>query len=102
MQQKPDIAKKIFRKIDEIVDRKIADETILVPLKGKLVDMQKIFSLNPVADFIWEKLDGKKDVAEICRLIEEDFKADTEQINADVNAFLNELTEAELIVEVKV
>ena len=36
----------IYKKTQEIIDRRVAGETILVPLRGKLVDMQQLFALN--------------------------------------------------------
>ena len=56
---------KIFKKKKEIVSREIAGETILVPISGKLADMQRIFSLNPVAEYIWNQLNGKRNLQEI-------------------------------------
>jgi hypothetical protein len=97
----PNILKRVYRKSDEIVHRKIAEETILVPLRGELVDMQKIFSLNPVADYIWENLDGKQDLVTICKQIETLFDSKPEQVQTDVVDFINELLEANLITEVK-
>ena len=95
------ILSRVFRKSDDIVHRKIAEETILVPLRGELVDMQKIFSLNPVAEYIWEHLDGKQDLMSICKQIETLFDSKPEQVQIDMVDFINELVEANLIAEVE-
>jgi hypothetical protein len=97
----PNILKRVYQKSDEIVHRRIAEETILVPLRGKLVDMQKIFSLNPVADYIWEHLDGKQDLMAICSQIDALFDSKPEEVQTDVVDFINELLEANLIAEVE-
>ena len=97
----PNILKRVYKKRDEIVHRKIAEETILVPLRGELVDMQKIFSLNSVADYIWEHLDGKQDLLAICKQIEALFDSKPEQVQIDVVDFITELLEANLIAEVE-
>ena len=91
----------IYTKADEIIHRRIADETILVPIRGELVDMQKIFSLNSVADCIWEHLDGKRNLLEICNQVDTVFESEPKQVQIDVLEFINELVEAKLITKVE-
>ena len=88
----------IFSKKDEIVSREIAGETILVPIRGKLADMQNIFSLNPAAKYIWELLDGKLTLEEITRGVMNSFGIERQQAEDDVYEFIDELLNAELIV----
>lgn len=89
---------KILRKNDAVVSRKIADELFLVPVKGSLADMQRIFTLNPVAEYIWQELD-KKDLNEICNGIVSRFEVGREQAERDIREFITELIEADLIRE---
>jgi hypothetical protein len=96
-----DILNRVYKKSDDIIHRRIADETILVPLRGELVDMQKIFSLNPVADYVWEHLDGKRNLMEICNRVDHMFESVPEQVRNDVLEFIGELVEAKLITEVE-
>jgi hypothetical protein len=91
---------KTFKKKDEIVNRAIAGETILVPIKGRLADMQRIFTLNPVADFIWKNCDGTKSIEDICDGILENFEVDREQADADIREFIGGLLKEDLITEV--
>ncbi len=62
MSSEQDILQQKFKKKEEIVSREIAGETILVPIKGKLADMQRIFALENVSEYIWQQLDGEKKV----------------------------------------
>ena len=96
-----DILNRVYEKSDDIIHRKIADETILVPLRGELVDMQKIFSLNSVADYVWEQLDGKRNLMVICSQVDHMFKSEPEQVRTDVLEFIDELVEAKLITKVE-
>jgi hypothetical protein len=89
---------KIFRKNDAIVSRKIADELFLVPVKGNLADMQMIFTLNPVAEYIWNELDTKN-LRDIRNGIVTTFQVERERAEADVSDFITELLEADLIRE---
>jgi len=89
----------VFRKREEIVSREIAGETILVPIRGELVDMQKIFSLNPVGAHVWERLDGRRPLAEIRDDVLDGFEVDRTQADADIEEFIGELLGAGLIAE---
>lgn len=91
----------IFQKRDEIVPRSIVGETILVPIRGKLADMQRIFSLNPVAEFIWGEIDGQKDIKEISNDVLERFDIDRKRAASDIGEFMNELLKADLISVIK-
>ncbi len=91
---------KIYKKADDIVRRKIAEETILVPIRGELVDMQKIFSLNKMADYIWESLDGKKRLSDIRNGILDDFHVTKQIADKDLEEFVTDLVSAGLIIEV--
>jgi hypothetical protein len=92
------ICGKIFKKNDNIVSRKIADELFLVPIKGTLADMQRIFTLNPVAEYIWKELDGKN-LNDICTGVTSTFSVKREQAESDICEFVSELLDADLIRE---
>jgi hypothetical protein len=93
-------SKGVFRKRGEIVTRKIAGEVILVPITGKLADMQRIFSLNPVGEFIWEHFDGEKDLGKISNDIQTTFDVKKDEADADIQEFVSELLRENLITSV--
>jgi hypothetical protein len=43
----------IYTKSPDIVFRRIADEVILVPIRRNTADLEKIYTLNASASFIW-------------------------------------------------
>lgn len=90
----------VFKKREEIVSRLIAGETILVPIRGRLADMQNIFSLNPVAEFIWRQLNGVKSIEEIGREILENYDMGKEEVDRDLQEFINDLLKEDLILRV--
>lgn len=95
----PDIWDKRFRKKDTIVSRKIAGEYFLVPVRGKLADMQKIFTLNPVAEHIWQELDDDKSLEDIRNSTMSAFNVKKEQASSDIKEFIAELLREDLIKE---
>lgn len=90
----------LFRKKEQIVDRRIAGETILVPIRGNLADMERIFALNPVGEFIWERLDGKNSLETICRSITAEFAVDPAKAEEDMKRFIGELLDQALVCRV--
>jgi hypothetical protein len=87
----------VYRKKDDLLTRRIAGETLVVPIRGKLADMQSIFALSEVGEFVWERLDGKTNVEAILDAVVEQFEVDEGQVQADVAEFLGELFAAGLI-----
>jgi hypothetical protein len=91
----------VFRKNPDLVRREIADETILVPFRGQLASLQKIHVLSPVAAFIWEEIDGYRDLEAILQAVLDRFNVGAEQARQDVEVFLAELEEARLVARVE-
>jgi hypothetical protein len=88
-----------YKKNEDIVTRGIAGETLLVPIRDKLADMQRIFALSGVAEYVWQALDGQKSLSEIRDGILATFNVEQEQVDADVKEFMAELLDAGLVVE---
>ncbi len=82
---------RISRLDSQVVSRTIVGETILVPIRGKLADLQRIFALDPVAEFIWKKLDGTTTLGRIRDEITENFEVDEEKAAADLTEFVDDL-----------
>lgn len=88
---------KVYRKNPDVVARKIAGELLLVPVKGKIADMQRIFTLNPVGELIWREIDTQKNLNEIRNRVISDFDVTIEIATTDIEEFVTELLQADLI-----
>jgi hypothetical protein len=91
----------VYRRSTDVRDRQVLDETLLVPIRGELADLQRIFALNPVAQHIWSQLDGERDLAAIRDTIVARFEVEPAQAEADLMEFVAELSAAGLAAEVK-
>jgi len=49
----------IYQKNEDLIARQIGDEVILVPIRKESGDLDNIYTLNEVAAFIWNLLDGR-------------------------------------------
>jgi hypothetical protein len=88
----------IYKQEEHIITREIVGETILVPIRGKLADMQRIFTLNEVGAYIWSSLDGERSLGDICESLQSEFEVGSDQAQSDVSDFITELLEVDLIV----
>ena len=87
----------VLKKADNIVARKVADEMLLVPIQGKLANMERVFTLNEVGEFIWNELDGICDVAAIAEKIADVYDVNIDIATADCNELLAEMLSASVI-----
>jgi hypothetical protein len=84
---------------ENVVTRQVAGETLLVPIAGKLVDMEKLYALDDTAAFIWQHLDGKTLLKSIVDLVAETFGADPDQARRDLEEFVQHLLDEGVAVE---
>ena len=83
----------VFKKSDRVVSRKIVDELILVPIRTSVADMESLYTLNDVGARVYELIDGRRTVAQICEAIVEEFEVTKEKAHADVSDFTEQLME---------
>ena len=90
-------ADRTYKRNENFVFRQIENETILVPIKDNVGDMNCIFNLNEVGAFIWQNIKCKNSVAEIKDMILYEFDVTESQAEADLAEFVKDLKEIEAI-----
>ena len=86
----------MFRRADNVVKEVVDDRAFLLDDRG--VEM---IVLNPVGTLVWDALDKPRDATAIATSLVDRFVDVTlEQLEQDVEAFLEELREAGLVVAV--
>ena len=91
------IAQMLYRRTNEVVCREVGGESILVPIRNRVGDLESIFVLSPVAARIWSLLDGQRPVDDIVDVICSEFEVDRETAAADVTELLESLELASLV-----
>ena len=89
----------MYRQRPDIVTREIIGETLLVPVRGEIANMQRIFSLSEVGAHIWKNLDGEHSEEAIADSVSQCFDIDQASATADCRQFIGELREANLLEE---
>lgn len=80
-----------------LVTRTIADETVVVPVRGRLAQLQNIHVLTPVGAHLWAQIDGTKDLGTLHASILAAYEVDAEQAREDLLEFLHSLLAAGLV-----
>ena len=92
-----DLMNRVYKKINSIVFRKVADEFILVPIRHNVGDLESIYTLNAVAARIWELINGERTIREIKEKIVEEFEVSPEEAEKDLQEYLQQLVNIEAI-----
>jgi hypothetical protein len=90
---------RVLRRKPDVVARQVAGEDILVPVRGRLADLQRIFALNPVGEFIWNRLDGRMNLASIAQEVRAEFDVSDDEAEGDVREFVSRLLDEGLVEE---
>ena len=89
----------VYKTTESVVTRKIAGETLLVPVTGNLPDLRSIFALDDISALVWNRLDGKNSVSDIVTAVVEEYDVSAETAETDVTRFLEDVVEKGLVVE---
>ncbi|MBK8046773.1 MAG: PqqD family protein [Anaerolineales bacterium] len=92
---------KVYRRDGNIVRRRVLDDTLLVPVRGELADLQRIFALNATAQQIWTALDGEHDLAAVRDDLVTRFAVEPAPAETDLLEFVAQLSAVGLIAEVR-
>ena len=74
-----------------VVTRKTGNEYVLVPISNNIADMNSVYTLNETGAFIWELIDGKKEVEEIISELTKEYDIDVSTARADVMDFVEKM-----------
>jgi hypothetical protein len=75
------------------VYRRIADDCLLVPIRPPVAGQQFIYVLNPMANRIWELLDGRRTLAEVRDQLLEEFEVSPQELEQDLQDFIQQMRE---------
>jgi methyltransferase-like protein len=84
--------KSILSHSASVVTRKTGNEYVLVPIANNIADMNSVYTLNETGAFIWEQIDGKRDVEEIIAALTEEYDIDKTTASDDVFEFIENMS----------
>jgi hypothetical protein len=75
-----------------IVTRKTGNEYVLVPITNNIADMNSVYTLNETGAFIWEQIDGKRNVEEIINELTNEYDIEKQNAESDVFTFIENMS----------
>ena len=90
----------VFRRSPEVVCRQVGAESILVPIRHNVGNLDYIYTLSEVAATVWTLLDGSRNVDAIVDTVCAEYDVERSQATDDVATLLGDLSEAALISQV--
>jgi hypothetical protein len=84
--------KSILSRSASIVTRKTGNEYVLVPITNNIADMNSVYTLNETGAYIWEQIDGMKNVEEIISSLTDEYDIDKQNAEADVFTFIDTMS----------
>ena len=88
---------RIFAREPDLVTRTIAGETVIIPVSGRVCDLDSIYTLDAVGSRIWSLLDGSTPAGAIVEAICEEYEVEPDRAAEDLREFIGSLLEAGLI-----
>jgi hypothetical protein len=85
-----DMSRCVDRETDgkSFVTRRIAGETIVVPVTGDVADLDSVYTLNEVGSFIWQLIDGRRSAQAIAEAVTDEYDVPLERAVLDVDELL--------------
>jgi hypothetical protein len=83
--------KSIVSRSPSIVTRKTGNEYVLVPITNNIADMNSVYTLNETGAFIWEQINGIRNVEEIIAALTAEYEIDKKNAEADVFSFFENM-----------
>ena len=90
---------KIYVKRNDFVQREIAGEFLLIPLKRQLTDINSLYVLNETGAAFWRLIDGKHSVPDIVGALSREYDVTVEQLTKDLDALIEDLLSIKAIQE---
>jgi len=85
-------AGEVFTRDQSAVTRRIAGETVIVPVRDDVADLDSIYTLNETGTFVWDLLDGRRTVDELIDAVVAEFEVAREVAAADVARLIASLS----------
>jgi hypothetical protein len=93
----PPFSHQVFVRSQSVVSRRVAGETLIVPIRGKVGDLASIYSFNETGSLIWQTLETPKSLGELIDALEAEYSVEREQAERDATQFLNDMLAVGLV-----
>jgi len=89
----------IYAKNSDFVQREVAGECILIPVRRRLTDVNSLYVLNETGAALWRRMDGKTPLQAILADTLNEFDVPPAQLETDAASLLEDLLSIQAIQE---
>jgi len=89
----------VFIRSKAVVSRRIAGETLIVPVRGKVGDLASIYSFNATGSLLWQTLETPQGLVGLIDAVQAEYAVEREQAERDVKQFLKDTVSVGLVEE---
>ncbi len=79
--------------------RQVADTFVVVPVGSAVKEFNGMINLNSVGAFLWSRLEKDTDFDTVLKAMVEEYEVEESVARADLNRFINELDESNLLIK---
>jgi hypothetical protein len=90
---------RIYAKNQDFVQREVAGECILIPVRRQLTEVSSLYVLNETGAALWRRIDGKKTLQDIILEFLNEFDVTQAQLEQDVASLIEDLLSIHAIQE---
>lgn len=90
---------KTLKKNPDFACRRVAGETILLPIKKKTADFEALYTLNELGGFLWDNLEKAVTREKLALAVLDAYEAERATVVKDVEAFLDRMVKIGAVVE---
>lgn len=90
----------IYTKHPDYVQRDVAGECILVPIRRTLTEANSIYVLNETGAALWNRIDGQRTAQDIVTDFCNEYEVATDQLAKDFTTLLDDLLSIRAVEEV--
>jgi Mrp family chromosome partitioning ATPase len=93
------VAKKVLVRDPAAVTRRLAGDTVILPVRHRVTDLSAIYTLNETGSFLWDHVDGHRSVADLIALVAAEYDVAAAEAERDVGALIADLISEGLVEE---
>jgi hypothetical protein len=90
----------IYTKHPDYVQRDVAGECILVPIRRTLTEANSIYVLNDTGAALWNRIDGQRTAQDIMTDFCNEYEVATDQVAKDFTLLLDDLLSIQAVEEI--
>jgi hypothetical protein len=90
----------IYAKHPDYVQRDVAGECILVPIRRRLTEANSIYVLNETGAALWQRIDGQRTAQDIVTDVCHEYDVTMDQLTNDFMSLLDDLLSIQAVQEI--